>query len=491
MSNVQELIDRLVDERPRLESAPLKEVICQVQFPRQLSLDDDVVRPIQRVLSRRYPMLVEGQGVKAVEDGPGAYFSPADVGQRTFRFRDAGGSWTATIGPEAIALETTDYVGMKDLLLRWSELVTAAGEALELTAQTRLGLRYINKLDFFDASQENLSSWVREELVTLLKAQPRERHLSFFISHSQFREPDGLSCHMRHGFAPKEDSEDRAIFLLDLDCYRGETAKFDPVDQIRSLARLNDCAYGYFTWAFRDESLKRFSHTHAEQGNGAWLKSTEDRPARRRASEDLLHSAFLLDWDATRATGRADLRRNFLLDAGLGQVGSTEEERENFEDSGPAARPLSAVLKSLRESIDIPVADLARMVGLRRRQFYNLLAGDSTSADTESRIRQLAVEIERLATVTEEGPQAMRSAVLAPVGPEAVSLFEVAVMGDRVRLRDTVDRLLVQVETRGVRRTRRAIPRPVPPEVARRRRRLMRESLADRPPSSERKESGE
>ncbi len=490
MGNVQELIDLLVDERPRLDNAPLKEVICQVQFPRQLSLDDDVVRPIQRALSQRYPMFAEERAAKAlVEDGPGVYFKPAGVGQRIFRFRDSGGSWTATIGPEAVALETTDYIGMKDFLLRWSELASAAAEALELTAQTRLGLRYINKLDLFATAEEDLSSWVREELVTPLGAQPKAKHLSYFVSHSQFREPDGLSCHMRHGLAPQEESGDQTIFLLDLDCYRGETAKFDTVDQIRSLARLNDCAYGYFTWAFRGQTLKKFSRTSAEQGR-VWLKPTEDQPQRKEFFEDLLRSSFLLDCDATSGTGQADLYRDLLLKKlSAEQSHLIPEVKESVEDPSHATRPLSAVLKSFRESIDIPVADLARMIGLRRRQFYNLLADNPTSADTEIRIRRLAVEIERLATATEGGPEVMRAAVLTPVGPDAMSLFDVAAEGDQERLKDTVAILLRQIETRGVRRTRRAIPRPVPPEVARRRSRLMRESLADRHPPSERKES--
>lgn len=499
MSNVQELIDRLVDERPRFDNAPLKEVICQVQFPRQLSLDDDVVRPIQRALSQRYPMFVDGHMAKKLlaEDAPGAYFPSPGAGQRIFRFRDAGGTWTATIGPEAIALETTDYVGMKDLLLRWSELATTAAEALELTAQTRLGLRYINKLDFPAASQEDLSSWVREELVTLPKAQPQAKQLLYFVSHSQFREPNGLSCHMRHGLAPpapREDSGDRAVFLLDLDCYRGETAKFDPVDQIRSLARLGDCAYGYFTWAFQDQTLRKFSHSHtpSERKGPGWLALTEDQQQQRQqVFEELLRSPFLLDYDATSGTGRAGPSCDDLLEIDSEGPDFTPEGQEDDEGIGQPTHPLSAILGSMRESIDIPVADLARMIGLRRRQFYNLLADNPTSADTEARIRRLAVEIERLARATEGGPEVMRAAILTPVGSDAVSLFEVAAAGDEERLREVVTTLLAQIEVRGVRRTRRAIPRAVPPEVAQRRRRLMRESMADRSPPSRRRDGGE
>lgn len=462
--NVRELIDDVVPERPRLENAPLKAVICQARFPRQLSLGDDEVRPIQRALNHRYPVFDEEQAIEVAH-------------RRIFRFRDAGSGWIATIGPEAISLETTEYVGMKDLLIRWSELATATAEAFELTAQTRLGLRYVNELDCPAPHREDLSGWVRRELLMPLGAQPRAEHLLRFISQAQFRQPDGSSCNMRHGIAPSETDQDRAVFLLDLDCFRGEAVEFDPVAQIRNLARLNESAYEYFNWAFSERTVEHFGPERPgpPPGGTGWVT----RPRGTQRTQSVLADYSLhFDRTATTDAGCGDLGRGFLVEV-KSDYPDPVPARSDSEDSAPL-EPLAAVLASMRESIDIPVVDLARMIGLGRRQFYNLLDGNPTSTETEARIRRLAAAIERLAAVTEGGPQTLRAAVLTPIGPDAINFFEVAAAGDDRRLAATVEALLVQIETRGIRRTRRAIPRPVPPGADEQRKRLMRESLADR-----------
>lgn len=468
MCSVRELIDDVVPERPRLENAPLKAVVCQARFPRQLSLGDDEVRPIQRALGHRYPMAAE-------ERSGGA-------GRRILRFGDTDGGWIATISPEAISLETTAYVGMKDLLIRWSELASAAAEAFELTVQTRLGLRYINELECPGSRREDLSGWVRNELLVPLAARPEADDLLRFVSQAQFRQPDGSSCNMRHGIAPRESEEGGMVFLLDLDCFVGEAAEFDPVGQIRSLARLNESAYGIFNWAFADRILERFGPTCRGGGESkaGWVKhAKESNDASRK---QCVFAADSLWFDYT-ATFRENLGRSGRFELEVDRSHFFLARSGDADDPAPvlAAEPLSAVLESIRESIDIPVADLARMVGLRRRQFYNLLAGSPTGTETEMRIRRLAAALDRLAVATEGGPRALRAAVLTPIGPDATNLFEVAIGGDEKLLATTVEALLVQIETRGVRRTRRAIPRPVPAGTTEQRRRLMRESLADRP----------
>lgn len=131
----------------------------------------------------------------------------------------------------------------------------------------------------------------------------------------------------------------------------------------------------------------------------------------------------------------------------------------------PAAPPpvgppeLARLARRLRELVDLPVADLAAMVGIGRRQFYNLLQHGTTSPETELRLRHLADEIERLAGVVGEDPAAMRSALLTPVGEPARSLFEVAVGDEHSKLHGTFVALLDRIERRGLRQVPRGVPR--------------------------------
>jgi uncharacterized protein (TIGR04255 family) len=262
MCNVQELIDDVVVDRPRLENAPLKAVICQVRFPRQLDFRDSDVRPIQKALSEHYPVLVEEQAAElTVEAGPSpkAFFTAAGPHQTIYRFRDTMGSWTATVAPEAISLETTAYIGMRDLLTRWVELVSMAKEALNLGSQSRLGLRYVNEIPSPGLGRSELDGWVRDELIVLVGAHAtRTSDLVRLVSQAQFRQPGGSMCNFRHGLAADPDDASRSIFLLDLDYFREETREFDLEAQIRMLASFNEGACELFEWAFPEATRATF-----------------------------------------------------------------------------------------------------------------------------------------------------------------------------------------------------------------------------------------
>lgn len=259
--NVRELIDDVVVDRPRLQNAPLKAVICQVRFPRQLELTSAELRPVQRGLADRYPVLEEEVAAELTIEAsasPQAYFSPARQ-QTIYRFRDVPQEWTATVGPEAISLETTAYIGMRDLLLRWAEFVSLAQEALSLRAQSRLGLRYVNEVPCPGRERPRLDGWVREELIALIGAHPtRTNDLVRLISQAQFRQPGGAMCNFKHGLAPDPQDAERTLFLLDLDYFREELNDFDVEAQIRALAGFNAGARELFEWTFPDTTRENF-----------------------------------------------------------------------------------------------------------------------------------------------------------------------------------------------------------------------------------------
>jgi transcriptional regulator with XRE-family HTH domain len=101
--------------------------------------------------------------------------------------------------------------------------------------------------------------------------------------------------------------------------------------------------------------------------------------------------------------------------------------------------PLGALLDRLRTSSGLPAAEIARMVGIQRRQLYNLVDGGKTTPDREQRIRSIArvvdVLLERLVV-----PSMVRSSLLAPVGPDLRSFVDLATEGVAVA---AAERLLV------------------------------------------------
>lgn len=255
-----ELIDEVVVERPRLENAPLKAVICQVQIPRILDLADDEVRPIQKALSDSYPRLREEHAVELTLEAPSpqALLSPSGQAHRVYRFDDSDLDWTATLAPEALSLETTAYIGMKDFLSRWVEFASVAMEFLGLSAQNRIGLRYINELPCPGTTREALDGWVRDELIGLVGAhKTRTSSLIRTLSQSQFRQPDGNTCNVRYGIAPSAN-DGESLFLLDFDYFEEESGEFDLAQQVRTLASFNEGIYELFGWSFSEETRESF-----------------------------------------------------------------------------------------------------------------------------------------------------------------------------------------------------------------------------------------
>ncbi len=82
---------------------------------------------------------------------------------------------------------------------------------------------------------------------------------------------------------------------------------------------------------------------------------------------------------------------------------------------GIAAEPLPEVLQAMRAQAGLPVGDLAGLLGVKRRQFYNWLSEEnSPDPGAETRIRQVAELIEGLFAQLGSGKQ-VRAALLTPV----------------------------------------------------------------------------
>lgn len=122
-----------------------------------------------------------------------------------------------------------------------------------------------------------------------------------------------------------------------------------------------------------------------------------------------------------------------------------QPEGEIVVAEGPTSQPnLAELTERMRELVDLPVQDLARMCGIGRRQYYNLMRGKAEAMktpDAEQRVRLIHHYLldlhERLG-----GPAAVRAAVLMPLqGSDMQSLLEVGGNGDIAQLKWAYDDL--------------------------------------------------
>jgi hypothetical protein len=95
----------------------------------------------------------------------------------------------------------------------------------------------------------------------------------------------------------------------------------------------------------------------------------------------------------------------------------------------PASQPtLADLTEHMRELVDLPVQDLARMCGIGRRQYYNLMRRKAEAMKTAGGEQRLRLVHRYLLDLHERlgSPAAVRAAVLMPLdGSEMRSLLEV------------------------------------------------------------------
>lgn len=82
-------------------------------------------------------------------------------------------------------------------------------------------------------------------------------------------------------------------------------------------------------------------------------------------------------------------------------------------------------LHEIRDLTGLAIHDLARLVGIKRRQFYNLLDGDPTEPRRAARIRQLRKQLYAWSQKL-PGPGMLRSALLAPLDHSGKSFLDMA-----------------------------------------------------------------
>jgi hypothetical protein len=90
---------------------------------------------------------------------------------------------------------------------------------------------------------------------------------------------------------------------------------------------------------------------------------------------------------------------------------------------------LAEVAEQMRDLVDLPVQDIARMAGIGRRQYYNLMRGKATSMRTTADERRFHLLHRLLSELHRQvgDPRAVRGAVLMPVeGLGFRSFMEVA-----------------------------------------------------------------
>lgn len=225
----------------------LTRVVCELRYPAVVALSQ--VRPPDKLvgaLRKRFPVL---QTVTETVLGAGA--APVSTYFHVMKTRRE--EWSAAFRLGAMALETSEYQSFEAFMEHLRAVVKAAAVVIDTDTFTRVGLRYINRIE---PTGRTLDGWVNPALLGPV-AQPTA-FAGITEQQGRLAVQAGASgsglllqygvespVHLLPGGAPR--------YSIDIDSYESDVAVAD-VEEV--LARIRARAYWVFDWALAAEARK-------------------------------------------------------------------------------------------------------------------------------------------------------------------------------------------------------------------------------------------
>jgi uncharacterized protein (TIGR04255 family) len=156
-------------ERVIYNNNPLIEVVCQMRFPRILSISESLPAAFQDCIREDYPLFdiaVEHQQRFTVDsidtDTPPIPRVIQSEKVKNYRFSSSDGLWHINLTSTFIALTTSKYTRWEDFLQRIGKPLAALLDIYKPAFYERIGLRYV---DAFRRSKLNLDGVDWSELI--------------------------------------------------------------------------------------------------------------------------------------------------------------------------------------------------------------------------------------------------------------------------------------------------------------------------------------
>lgn len=148
-----------------LSRPPLKRVICQMRYPRELGVESTLVRRVQKKLAKSFPHVQEEKIVTGLTIARDAQPIQVDL-KDVFQFSSEDGKTAVQLTDEFVTVETSNYLRFDDFAAQWAEVISAVIEVLELSWQARFGLRYTNVVSAPDLPEADIwASIIRGSLI--------------------------------------------------------------------------------------------------------------------------------------------------------------------------------------------------------------------------------------------------------------------------------------------------------------------------------------
>lgn len=253
------------NRRVRLDAAPLQLVIVQVQWPEhvQLSSSFENAANLFSASLPEFPLVneiaetdikISPEGVEEVK------------GAQSYQYSSVDGFWMIHLNRKFISLSCRAYPGyeFKDVLDKLSSILVSVEKYLAVEAVSRVGVRYINRVDKA-RSIESLEKYFDQSSLGYQNLEiPEGISLRESVSQAVFVLGD-ISFNVRSGLMAPGTTPDRALppsgntaWALDLDAFQLSSRRFSPENVLDTVGRLSDTCYDFFKHILLDAGENAF-----------------------------------------------------------------------------------------------------------------------------------------------------------------------------------------------------------------------------------------
>jgi uncharacterized protein (TIGR04255 family) len=233
---------------------PLREVVCQLNFPAILRIDSEPPYKFQEAVKDSFPNYNEAQTASFQLQFP-TMEKPQNLfrGKNAYKFTSDDGNWTTTLTRDSLSLASTAYISWSDFQTRFDKPLDAFVHEYSPLAMTRLGLRYINIIDRGALGLEAYS-W-GELLAKHIAGELADPDIGGMVvtcaNQLTLKEGNGeTQIVLNHGLIGNENN-DSAAYLIDSDY---STAMKTEVDDVRKrLKDFNNNSGKLFRWCISNE----------------------------------------------------------------------------------------------------------------------------------------------------------------------------------------------------------------------------------------------
>lgn len=232
----------------------LRLVACELKFPTMMELEPGAIKRFQHAVRKMLPLYETPQALTLSLGSP--MKSQGVIHQFTTKRKDM----VFTFKPDSLTLQTNKYRSFEEFSELLKKIVEEALPIVDTDFFTRVGLRYINGVEYSRSDLRSLNGWINPQLVSTLTSGVYGS-ISQCIQVIQGFIPEGNYV-FRHGISGEGEPTGND-YLLDFDFYAETIEANETFERLRIFRQRT---YEFFMWALGERAI---AHLVPEAGKNA------------------------------------------------------------------------------------------------------------------------------------------------------------------------------------------------------------------------------